>query len=87
MKKFPKLNEKQLFALDCIAKGRVTVKRVHNTFVRSWAGGILVLEFFAIDSNITNQIKSLRGRGLVVIRDGHVKLTQEGQLALDKVQT
>lgn len=75
MKTNRKLTDKQLFALDCIKKGRVVAKQVHNTFVRHWADGVTVWEYFAIDSNITNQIKSLRRRGLVIGSGERLRLT------------
>ncbi len=79
MRLYPKLTDKQIFALVCVQKGAVRFKEDKigwRTFAR-WV---------AYDSDITGQIKSLRRRGLVRCPYPGISLTTAGEAALAERQ-
>jgi len=75
-KKLPALTDKQKFALDYIAKKRVIAKQVHCPFAHPPG---VVWKYFAIDSDITNQVKSLRNRRLIFGYGDNLKLRNAKQ--------
>jgi hypothetical protein len=80
-RKLPKLNSRQLFVLDCVSKGRIKISIIYNKYLHRQT-----MEFFAIDSKVDGQIKSLRGRRLIRISQNpfEVVLTKQGEEELRK---
>ena len=83
LKKLRALTEKQRFALRMVDKGWVEIKLVPV----AWRKFPPVLRmYWALDTDISLQIKSLRKRGLVKWRDrgAHLYVTAEGEIELAK---
>lgn len=80
----PKLNERQIFALKVIASGQA-LRRVVDEAASKYTR-FQVSRWFAGETDITAQTKSLRKRGLIKSKHGGgFKLSKAGEDELAKV--